>query len=190
MSWIIFDYAGVISFPPPEAAGLELAGAAEVDPARFWDVYWADRSRYDAAEIDATTYWQGVSGRPLSKAHLDQLTTLDNRMWLHLNDDTMAVVEGLARRDVPLALLSNAPLELARAVDGQPWAKLFRHRFFSADLGRAKPDPRVYTEVCRRLDARPEDVVFVDDRQENIDAALALGINAKLFTDAATLELP
>jgi putative hydrolase of the HAD superfamily len=186
----MFDYAGVLSHPPPDAAGAELAAAVGSTPGPFWPAYWADRAAYDTAKVDATTYWNEVSGRALPQDLIDRLITLDTRMWLYLNADTMALIEDLARRDVPLALLSNAPLELARAIDEQPWAKLFRHRFFSADLGRAKPDPRVYTDVCARLGAVPAEVVFVDDRQENVDAALALGIDARLFTAAAALDLP
>lgn len=188
MDWLVFDYAGVISHPPPDEAGAELAAALDTTTASLWPAYWADRAAYDTAAIDATTYWHGVSGRPLDAELVTRLVALDTRMWLHLNTDTLTVLEDLARQDIPLALLSNAPLEIARTIDGEPWADLFRHRFFSADLGLAKPDLRIYDLVCRRLDTRPGNVVFVDDRPENVDAAREFGIDALLFTTAARLR--
>lgn len=79
----------------------------------------------------------------------------------------------LAGRGAPLALLPNASAELARMVDGRPWASLFRHRLYSADLGLAKPAPEIFYELTRRLGADPGEVVFVDDREENVRARLA-----------------
>jgi putative hydrolase of the HAD superfamily len=97
-------------------------------------------------------------------------------------------VTELAEADLQLVLLSNAPVELARRIDDQEWATLFRHRFFSADLRRAKPDPEAFRMMCQRLGAEPDDLLFVDDRDENIAAAKALGIRSLRFSDAGRLR--
>jgi putative hydrolase of the HAD superfamily len=187
VTWILFDYAGVISHPQPTRVAATMAALLGAGPAEFDNAYWADRAAYDMATIDAATYWQGVAGRMLTEETVEQLVEIDIDGWLHMNTDTLALIEELStRRD--LALLSNAPVELARAVDEQPWAELFRHRFYSADLGRAKPDPRVYEDVCRLLDAEPSDIRFIDDRAENVAAAAQLGLDAILFTSADELR--
>ncbi|WP_344864398.1 HAD family phosphatase [Planomonospora alba] len=189
--WVVFDYAGVISLPPPEQAGALLPRTLDVAPERFWPEYWAGRRDYDTGDADASRFWSGVCAR-LDRAFdpdlLEVLVALDLRAWTHLNHDTVAVLEELAGAGVPLALLSNAPVELARLIDGHPWARLFRSRFFSADLRLAKPDPRMFRQVCERLGADPGDLLFVDDREENVRAAEALGIESVLFTDAPRLR--
>lgn len=189
MEWIVFDYAGVVCLPPPEHAGRLLADTMAVDPADFWPVYWHHRRAYDLGVLTAKDYWTAVCnslGKPVEDDLIEVFVELDVRAWMHLNENTLAVLEGLS---APLALLSNAPVELARRIDSRPWAARFEHRLYSADLGLAKPDPQIFKVTCERLDARPEDLLFVDDRLENVEAARALGIRSVLFTDGSDLDL-
>jgi FMN phosphatase YigB (HAD superfamily) len=43
--------------------------------------------------------------------------------------------------------------------------------------------PRIYQLTCDRLGVRPEQVIFLDDRVEFVEAALNAGIRAILFED-------
>lgn len=58
----------------------------------------------------------------------------------------------------------------------------------SCHLGARKPDPGFFTRLLDEVDAGPEDVVFVDDREPNVAAAEAVGIRAHRFTDARSLR--
>lgn len=190
MEWVVVDYAGVISHQPPEDAGVSLARTLGVTVERFWPVYWQGREAYDRGMVDAAGYWGEVCGRlgrAANQSLLESLVELDVGAWTHINQDTLRVLEDVAR-DVPLALLSNAPVEIARLIDQQSWAGLFRHRFFSADLRQVKPEPGIFREVCGRLGTRPSEMVFVDDRAENVAAAEGVGIRSILFTDALRLR--
>ena len=51
-----------------------------------------------------------------------------------------------------------------------------------------KPDAAAYRAVLTELDARPEEVVFFDDRELNVAAASDLGIDARLFQHPAQFE--
>jgi putative hydrolase of the HAD superfamily len=46
-----------------------------------------------------------------------------------------------------------------------------------------KPDPRIYRELCERLDLLPEEVVLLDDVEANVDGARAVGMRAIAFVD-------
>jgi putative hydrolase of the HAD superfamily len=52
---------------------------------------------------------------------------------------------------------------------------------YSHEEGFLKPDPRIYRVACNRLGVAVEAVVLLDDAQENVDGALAIGMNAILF---------
>ncbi|MCP3421289.1 HAD family hydrolase [Nocardioides pinisoli] len=54
---------------------------------------------------------------------------------------------------------------------------------YSHEVGLAKPDPRAYELVTRRLGVRPEEVLFLDDVEANVVAAQALGWHAVLHLD-------
>jgi putative hydrolase of the HAD superfamily len=52
---------------------------------------------------------------------------------------------------------------------------------FSCDVHLVKPDRRIYELLCERYNLVPEDCVFVDDRQDNVDGAIAVGMRAVRF---------
>ena len=60
---------------------------------------------------------------------------------------------------------------------------------FSNEVGMSKPDASIYRHTLEQLGLsdRPEATFFVDDLQENVDAATALGMHGILFKDAAQL---
>ncbi len=187
MTWVMFDYGGVLCHPPsPEDLAL-LAGAAGVGVPALVEEYWGWRRAYDLAELDAQQYWRQVGkgvDRDFSDAQVGELIRLDRASWLRLQAGTVALVEDLARAGWPLALLSNAPDDLADAIAGLPIAAHFGHLIFSCQLKLAKPDPECYRRALAMLAAKAEDVIFIDDRAENVAAATALGLQSMRFTSS------
>lgn len=51
-----------------------------------------------------------------------------------------------------------------------------------------KPEPEIYQRLFDRFGLRPEECFFADDREENIAAARALGMEGHVFTTAARYE--
>jgi putative hydrolase of the HAD superfamily len=62
------------------------------------------------------------------------------------------------------------------------------HAYLSHELGLTKPDPASFQRVLDLEDCRPADAIFIDDRAENVDAAVAQGMDGILFTDAASFR--
>jgi putative hydrolase of the HAD superfamily len=185
VTWVMFDYGGVISHPPTQQDLALLAGVAGAAVPAFTERYWAWRRAYDLAELDVTGYWQQVGsdlGRSYSGTQIAELARLDRASWLRLQAGTVTLIEDLAAAGQPLALLSNAPDQLAEAISGLPVARHFGHLLFSCQLKLAKPDPACYRRALGALRADPRDVVFVDDRGENVTAAATLGLRSVLFT--------
>jgi 2-haloacid dehalogenase len=54
--------------------------------------------------------------------------------------------------------------------------------------GVAKPDPRIYEITVARAGLPASALVFVDDKQQNVDAAIGTGLDGVVFTDAETLR--
>lgn len=76
------------------------------------------------------------------------------------------------------------------------WEKVLRvsslvhripHHFSSFALGMMKPDVHIYHRVCESLNVQPQDVLFIDDLQENVDGARAAGMNTIHFLSARQL---
>jgi putative hydrolase of the HAD superfamily len=187
---LLTDYGEVISTPLPQDTITELAAVAEQPRETFLDRYWRYRPGYDLGQWPAG-YWSQVLDRDLSGAApiVDRLTSIDVHGWLRLNPLTLRTLLAYAQRTgAPLALLSNAPEPLARAIDRSPWSQYFDHRYYSCRLGAAKPDPRVFQLVLSDLGVPPEEVLFIDDRSENTRTARDLGMRTITFTSASALD--
>lgn len=188
MTWVIFDYGGVLSQPPADEDVALLARAARASVPALMDGYWQWRRAYDLAKLDATEYWRQVGlglGRSYTEVETAELRRLDSSMWLRPQAGTVALVQDLAAAGQPLALLSNAPGDLAEKVSGLPVAAHFGHLIFSCELKTGKPDPACFSAALARLGARPDEVVFLDDGPQNTAAAAALGIRSLQFTTPA-----
>ncbi len=60
---------------------------------------------------------------------------------------------------------------------------MFDDMIFSAEVGLANPDRRIYELAVERLNVPPAEALFIDDVQENIEAAQAIGMVGIRFTD-------
>lgn len=80
------------------------------------------------------------------------------------------------------AVLSNADHTLmGRLRDKHRIAHLFDDVVCSADVGVAKPEPRIYALAAHRLGLAPGECVFIDDLERNVEAARAAGMQGVLF---------
>jgi putative hydrolase of the HAD superfamily len=183
--WVVFDYGEVISLHRDVLA--DLAELMRAPLGAFRTAWAAERSAYDRGATDLR-YWRAVGDRigvPVDEALAARLTAVDLSGWSRTRPDAVALLADLAANGVPLALLSNAPRSHARAFRAQPWAAHFRHLLFSGELGVAKPAPEIWDILTERLDAKPGDCVFLDDRQDNVDSARRAGLRAEHWSGTA-----
>lgn len=66
--------------------------------------------------------------------------------------------------------------------------KLFDDVFNSYKTGFRKPDQGAYMNVLSKIEAKPEECIFIDDTLKNVEAAEKLGIRSYLYTDFKNLE--
>ena len=58
----------------------------------------------------------------------------------------------------------------------------FEKCIFSSVCGLTKPNIEIFEYLCRECEILPEETLFIDDRQINVDAAEAFGIRSYRFT--------
>lgn len=51
----------------------------------------------------------------------------------------------------------------------------------SSDLHIMKPDPQIYLYLLAAFDIQPQECLFIDDRDDNVKAAAAVGMQARVF---------
>lgn len=102
---------------------------------------------------------------------------------------SLEVVEALKAGGIRLFALSNWHCEtFAKVRYDYPVFKLFEKIVLSGDHGVIKPDQRLYRIALDTYGMPAENLVFVDDRPENVEAAQKAGMSGLVFTSAANLK--
>ena len=187
---VLFDLGEVLATPP----GLyrSLAACLSRQPDTVEAAYWTHRDAYDRGGT-AHVFWSAVLdelGLPADPGTISELTCIDTEAWTTIRPDALSLLKTLSERDVRVGILSNATLDMATAARKTTWAQYITDWFFSGELRLSKPEPALYRHVTTELGLPAGIIVFVDDRRVNVDAALASGWNAFLWTsgaDTATL---
>ena len=87
------------------------------------------------------------------------------------------------RRTHRVAIVSNTNPAHARHLETICPALLkCDRRFYSFEVGLRKPDPAIFRMALEAMGARPGHTLFVDDLEENVRAADAIGIQTIHFT--------
>lgn len=83
------------------------------------------------------------------------------------------------KKNYTTAVLSNA-LSNLRSLIFDDWAigDAFHRLFISAEIGLVKPDPAIYYYTLEQLSFEPYEAIFIDDSQENVEAARRIGMHA------------
>ncbi|GAA4072237.1 HAD family hydrolase [Nonomuraea soli] len=103
-------------------------------------------------------------------------------------DEEVKAILASVQQHVPVILVTNAMTSLERHLDELGLTYFADDVVSSARVGVAKPDPRILLIAAERAGVPAERCLFVDDRLENVEAAMALGMTAVHFTSAADLQ--
>jgi len=187
---VIFDLGGVV---------------IEWNPDRILDAYYTDPETRaimkkqmfqhpDWLELDRGTMHEtellerlGIrTGRPAAELNgLFQAV----RESLHTKPETVALLEKLHARGVPLYCLSNISSDIFKYLrERHSFWGVFRGIVISGDLKMIKPEPEIFHHLLQRYALQAGETVFIDDNAPNIEAARALGIHTVWFKNAGQCE--
>lgn len=179
---VIFDIGNVLTGWQPQA---------------FYDrVIGQDRRRALFAEVDLLAMNQALdSGAPFRDtvyALADQHPkwAAEIRFWHdrwaelampHI-EGSIALLRALKAKAVPVFALTNSGASVYDAArETQDFQALFDRAYVSGKLGAIKPDARIYQMVEADCGLPPTDLLFTDDKLENVEAAAARGWRVHLF---------
>ncbi len=195
------DYADVVAVPGAERMARHLeargrlgrdAGIAFID--RFLSIREANRKRADAtgdeipAEVSLCQTFHDVGLAEPAAAEMLELL----RVFFSVEEELLLEIPGagrtlelLARKGIPMALLSNATdgAYIARVIERHGWTRYFRPLVVSSDIGVRKPRAEAFQSVLRTWTFAPEEVAMVGDSlRHDVGGGQALGLMTIHFT--------
>ncbi|PYI20170.1 HAD-like protein [Aspergillus violaceofuscus CBS 115571] len=179
---LVLDFAGVLcSWTPPAQSPLSPAQLKQIMSSEIWFDY--ERGRYSEEEC----YAKLVERFSISAA--DMASTMEQaRQSLEINHTVLELLSETRKRNPGLKVygMTNTPRAeqecISRIVDSYP---VFDHVYLSGVVGMRKPDLGFYWVVLAETGLKPHEVVFVDDKAENVLVAQSVGMHGVVFENVA-----
>jgi putative hydrolase of the HAD superfamily len=149
--------------------------------------------RLEAGEVSMRDFLEEVLGRfgkRLRKGDSpDELWAAPFERLVSFRVGTVSLVRSLKRRGFRVFLFSNTSTPHAKLVRRKGWDRLFDGFMTSCELHAIKPNPEAFGKALAEMGTGPSQVVFIDDKEENVKGAKDFGIRwAFRFTSVAALR--
>ena len=165
-----------------EAAAVAVAAAAVAEPTSPYNVgVLRDIQR---GTIDSGSFWRDWTARTGIPVSGDPWYDFFNPV---VDPQTLAVITGLKARGKRVVCGTNTLLAHYRKHKERGDYAAFAAVYASHELGVIKPEAAFWRYILEREHAQPSETLFIDDLEENIRAAAALGLHVHHFTSAARL---
>ena len=182
---IVFDIGGVLIGLDLERgirAFKEVLGYNRIsellDPSHQKGIY----GDFEGGLLSADEFRAEVLKESLPGSKPEDVDRCVRQILLDIKPETAAAVRSVYCR-YPLYLLSNNnPIGMPNCLELMEKAGiggLYEDMFISSEMKMLKPSPEFYREAVRRIGLPPEEILFIDDSLTNVEAARALGIDAR-----------
>ncbi len=180
---IIIDVGGVLIREMDKSARVFWLGRLRLTKRQLThEVYRTGSAKLaTVGQIEYKTTWSDLGKKfKLTQGEVDQLQE-DFHAGDRLNTELYAFIQQMHKK-YKVAILSNAWSD-SRGVYIEKYHldKIVDMMIISAEEGMRKPNKGIFRVALQRLEVSPEEVVYIDDRPDNIRTAKALGMKTVLF---------
>jgi epoxide hydrolase-like predicted phosphatase len=189
---IIFDIGGVLISPEIEKIDEKIAGYIGMDFIKYkksMEKYKSDLSKGKISLAQAYSKLLpelGISNIDPEKI-IEKHLNLYSETIKNLNRDIIKLIEKLKKKYL-ITCIVNAESDVILLAKKRGLYDFFDKIYISAKLGMKKPDPEIYLAVLNDLQLQPQEAVFIDDKKENVEGALTLGIPSIQYRYGSDLE--
>ncbi len=174
---VLFDLYGVLGLNGWQAFKLKHFANNPED----WEHLRALGQRVDAGLADQAELVQAIAhatGETESTVRFQfEHTTPNTQMLQYIEQNLFGRYK--------LGVLSNASSNVFGTIFTTDQLQLFDATVSSYHIRMTKPDPGMFTYICKRLEVDTEECLFVDDQERHVEAARALGMKTVLYEDVA-----
>jgi len=187
---VVFDFGGVMTLDSKKEAIVHfLRSTFDLSQDEFEKINSEKKIAIQAGKSDMEFWIQFAEQHKISlplywtdefKAVLKEAIAINPEMYV--------LIAELKAKQLQVALLSNVDERLAKLVREFGMYEPFDPCLLSCEIGVQKPDPKAYELLLKRLNFPPKNIIFIDDMQENVEAAQKAGLDAILFQSVTHLR--
>ena len=186
-SVVVFDLGKVLVDFDYSIAGRRIAAQSNLSPAEVQN--YLDHSpllfRYETGLMNRQEFFETVRDHTGFRGSLVEFGSFFADIFTEMPEMT-ALHAALRRQGIPTYIFSNTnDLAIEHIRRAFPFFANFDGYIFSYEVGAMKPQVKIYEALEAMTGKRGAEIVYLDDRQENIDAGAARGWQTILQTEPA-----
>jgi putative hydrolase of the HAD superfamily len=188
---LILDYGEVLCHRPGPDKIARMTDALKLDPETFAARYEQGRGPYDRGDVSFGDYWSAVSAGSVTLDYdlIDQLRRWDVEMWTDVDREMTEWLGRVQASGLKTAVLSNMHVDMAaHARRTFTWLNRLDSVTLSCEVRLVKPERAIYERCLEGVALRPEQALFIDDREVNVRAAREAGLRALRFESVERLR--
>ncbi len=139
------------------------------------------------SENDMVDYFSSYEGVEATKEQIRE--QIDD--YLKLDKALVNMIQALKDQGFKTVLLTNANASFfeRKLYPTHPEFKtMFDEIIISSEIGMVKPYKPIYEYTLKKLHAKPEETLFIDDSESNVEGAIAVGMSGYVYTDRQSLR--
>ena len=165
--------------------GIEDSHAEEIGHRMFEDPIWED---FDRGSVDTDELIDHYCGLYQEDSATIMRMILEGERMMVRRDTLWKRIEELKESGFKIFILSNySEFLFKKHTEPIPFMDKLDGMVVSYEVHMLKPEPGIYEHILKKYSLVPEECLFFDDRQENIDAAIKMGIQSVQVTSEETL---
>lgn len=187
---VVFDLGKVLVDFDYSRAGRRIADQSKLSPAEVQQ--YLDHSpllyRYETGLMTRQEFYDTVREHTGFRGSLAEFGDFFADIFKEM-PEMIALHAALRRRGIPTYIFSNTnDLAIEHIRRAFPFFANFDGYILSYQVGAMKPAAKIYEEMEKLSGKRGDDIVYIDDRQENIDAGAVRGWQTILQTTPARTQ--
>ena len=188
---VIFDVGQVLHAYDPEPIYRDIIDTLGISEGDFKENWNRLTIQLELGTLTEEEYWRQFRIATGSLAQLPNESLLVRRygVGFKIFDEVVNLARLLKERGIKIAVLSNS---IKPHYEVNKRVGLYDHfpvQIFSYQVGLRKPDRRIYELALNSLQTFASSCLFIDDREQNVEAAKNLGIHGHLFVNTELLKV-
>lgn len=180
---IVFDWGGVLIDDVKRKMTkycAELLGVDEQSLVRFYSKYSDD---FQKGNITEKEVWENIcKSLKVSPPLMVSIWGKAFRQAYSPKKEMFDLAAKLRRNGYKIGLLSNCEPPTIEVFYDQKY-NVFDETVFSCEEHTIKPEKKIYEIAIKRLGMLPEEILFIDNKLEFVEAAKAVGMKGIVFMD-------
>jgi putative hydrolase of the HAD superfamily len=189
--YLFFDVGNVLLTFCPQRVARQMGEVAGVPASHVWDIVYESGllEKHERGELASRDFYNQFCDSTGTRPEFDRLCFAASDIF-NLNVAVIPIVAHLSAAGQRLGILSNTNETHWTFISSGRFTVLrryFEHYVLSHEVRAAKPDAKIYRIAAEMTGFAPEEIFFVDDRQENVLAARDAGFDAIPYVSAPAL---